>query len=527
MCEAAQAVSSGTNQATMMVVREPSSMGLDRFASASRRRLHHAPWLSAQLRLPPGNDLRSAFLRREPPLEHLAERSPAPAGDPLLGAVPEATRMPEAAGRREKAGGHDPRPKVSVAIVTYNHRAFIAQAVESVLRQETPFDTEVVIGEDCSTDGTREILEFYAHRDDRIRLLLHPHRLGPDQPHLGGKYNFLATYEACRGEYVAFLEGDDYWTDTAKLRKQVELLDAYPGYAFCCHPVTVEYDATRVRHWPTVAGTTERSSYTLEDILRLETKPEMPMVSMMIRSELLRDFPPWFRGVANGDYAVQVLLARHGDIAFLPDCMAVHRKHAAGRSRMYDEAPDLANRMLLKLHIAINEELGFRFRAILDPYIEHESQIAAVADLFDTIRDSPPSRVVTVALEELATSNGSSLTLEHGTTVVTSPMPWAYAASVAIPSADALVPDRHAAVLRVRARTSNASAGVGVLDAAGEHFIDRTCLEPSEAPSDVLLRIPNLADAARFIVQSWAAPESATVHIARIDLLVYGTDSRR
>ena len=343
-------------------------------------------------------------------------------------------------GPREIAGRHDVRPKVSVAIVTYNHGAFIAEAIDSVLRQETPFDLEVVIGEDCSTDGTREIVESYAGRDRRIRLLLHPHRLGPHEPYLEGKNNFLATYRACRGEYVAFLDGDDCWTDTAKLCKQVELLDAHRDFAFCYHPVAVEYLDGRVRHWPQVAGTSTKSVWTLEEVLRLETKPEMLMTSMMIRADLLPDFPPWFQEVVNGDYALQVLLARHGGIAFLPDCMAVHRKHGGGISRIYDEDPDHSNRMLLKLHVALNKELGFRFRDILGPYIEHESRLVAA---------------------------------------------------------------RH----RLRFR------------------VDWFTRSETRRRPDVMLRIPNLTEAAQLIVQSWGAPEPATVYIEGIDLLAYTNHS--
>jgi glycosyltransferase involved in cell wall biosynthesis len=466
------------------------------------------------------NELTGTFSSLERPLQGLGESSPAAASDVLLGT--EAGTI----GRSQVAGGHVLRPKVSVSIVTYNHRAFIGEAVESVLRQETPFDVEVVIGDDCSTDGTREILKSYADRDRRLRLLLHPHRLGPAEPYLGGKNNFLATYGACRGEYVAFLEGDDYWTDPAKLRKQVAFLDAHPEYAFCCHPVTIEYHDNRVRHWPTVAGVSSRSVWTLEDILRLETKPEMSMGSMMIRSALLRDFPPWFGGVANGDYAVQVLLARHGDIAFLPDCMGLHRKHAGGRSRIYDEDPDLSNRMLLKLHVALNEELGFRFRNILDPYIQRESHLAAVADLFDALRETPPSQVITLPLAEFASCNATSLAVGRGVRVVTNPVPWAYAASLSLSPGAASSREHQAALLRIRVRTSGADAGVGVVDAAGTAFIDRRSLEPSAESSEVLLRIPVLADAGQFIVQSWAAPRSATVEIETLDLLIYSLDSR-
>ena len=104
--------------------------------------------------------------------------------------------------------------KVSVCMITYNHERFIAQAVESALMQETDFDYEIVIGEDCSTDGTRQVLlDLHDRHPDRIRLLLR-------EKNIGASHNFVGTLEACRGEYVAFLDGDDYWTCPNKLQKQ-------------------------------------------------------------------------------------------------------------------------------------------------------------------------------------------------------------------------------------------------------------------------------------------------------------------
>src|SRR3981081_4277013 len=84
------------------------------------------------------------------------------------------------------------RPRVSIAMLTYNHRPFIEQAIESVLRQRTTFGWEVVIGDGYSIAGTRAILKSYEQRHpDRIRLLLHDRRLGPHENHLDGKNNVL------------------------------------------------------------------------------------------------------------------------------------------------------------------------------------------------------------------------------------------------------------------------------------------------------------------------------------------------
>src|SRR6478752_3440632 len=116
-------------------------------------------------------------------------------------------------------------PKVSVCIPTYNHEAYIAQAVESVLEQRTNFGVEVLIGEDCSTDRTRQIIcELAARHPDKIRLRL-------AEKNQGAGRNFADLFEHCRGEYVVILEGDDYWTSPNKLQIQVDTLDARPDWA--------------------------------------------------------------------------------------------------------------------------------------------------------------------------------------------------------------------------------------------------------------------------------------------------------
>ena len=110
-------------------------------------------------------------------------------------------------------GSSLPDVKVSVAMITYNHERFIAQAIESVLMQQTDFAVELVIGEDCSTDKTRAIVCAYGERyPERIRLLL-PER------NQGMIPNFVATMNACQGQYIALLEGDDYWTDRIQAAK--------------------------------------------------------------------------------------------------------------------------------------------------------------------------------------------------------------------------------------------------------------------------------------------------------------------
>ncbi|MCR5686508.1 MAG: glycosyltransferase [Lachnospiraceae bacterium] len=134
--------------------------------------------------------------------------------------------------------------KVSVIFITYNHRDYVEKALRSVLEQETDFPFEVVVGEDCSTDGTQEILkkiaaEYPVHEptgpsDRQVRLYLR-------EENTGGRptVNVYETTQRCTGEYLAYLEGDDFWTDRHKLQKQADILDGSPEYIAVTHSCAI------------------------------------------------------------------------------------------------------------------------------------------------------------------------------------------------------------------------------------------------------------------------------------------------
>lgn len=134
--------------------------------------------------------------------------------------------------------------RLSVIFITYNHEKYVEKALRSVLTQETDFDFEVVVGEDCSTDRTREILTAVAaeYPDKTVRLRFREENSG--RPTL----NVYETTKACQGEYLAYLEGDDYWSDPHKLQKQVDFLEAHPEYIACTHDhVMIDENDERIR----------------------------------------------------------------------------------------------------------------------------------------------------------------------------------------------------------------------------------------------------------------------------------------
>ncbi|MCX6271425.1 MAG: glycosyltransferase [Bacteroidetes bacterium] len=117
-------------------------------------------------------------------------------------------------------------PMVSVCMITYNHEPFIAQAIESIVTQKTAYSFELVIGEDCSKDNTRRICEEYQHKYPHIITLL------DSTSNLGMMKNGMRTVHACKGKYLTFCEGDDYWNDPYKIAKQIDFLELNPEYGF-------------------------------------------------------------------------------------------------------------------------------------------------------------------------------------------------------------------------------------------------------------------------------------------------------
>jgi glycosyltransferase involved in cell wall biosynthesis len=211
------------------------------------------------------------------------------------------------------------RPRVSVLLVTYNHEPYIAQCVESVLAQEFDGGWELVIGEDCSTDGTRRILEQLVRRDpQRVRLFSRERNLGLSA-------NLRAAWRECRGDHVAMLEGDDYWTDPRKLAKQAAALDAHPHWSMCFHRVQVINEDGRPPilepyedDFPVETG--------LSDMLR---RNFISNVSTMYRRGVLPEIPESLQRVVQQDWPLHALHALHGPIGYLPEVMGVWRHHGA------------------------------------------------------------------------------------------------------------------------------------------------------------------------------------------------------
>jgi glycosyltransferase involved in cell wall biosynthesis len=235
--------------------------------------------------------------------------------------------------------------KVSTLLITYNHERFVGQAIESVLMQKASFPWELVIAEDCSTDGTRDVIRRYRQKHpDRIRVLL-------NRKNIRARRTMVRACTVSRGQYMAILEGDDYWTSPHKLQRQADLLDEHGDYALSFHSVQMVWDDDS-RKPALFRPEPLKDVYMLKDLLKSNF---IASCSPMYRRSMFPGYPPWFFLMPVGDWPHHVLHAQHGRIGSIDEPMGVYRQHSGGVYSMRKETE--------KLRVAI--EVLRRFQCVL------------------------------------------------------------------------------------------------------------------------------------------------------------------
>jgi glycosyltransferase involved in cell wall biosynthesis len=208
-------------------------------------------------------------------------------------------------------------PRVSVYMLSFRHAPYLAQAIESVLAQQCDFDIELIIGEDCSPDGSLEIAVAWQRAHPRtIRVLTSGHNVGLTA-------NVARCEAAARGEYVAICEGDDYWTDPGKLARQVAMLDRHGDLSLVFHAaalVDAGSGATIALARP--AHRTRR--FTAEELV-LGDGAMVPTASILVRRSALASRADWATTSPVGDYPLVLSAALHGGVGYLDRCMAAYR----------------------------------------------------------------------------------------------------------------------------------------------------------------------------------------------------------
>ena len=253
----------------------------------------------------------------------------------------------------------DPAALVSVRLMAYNHRDYVAQCLDSILAQETDFDFNIVLAEDDSSDGTREIcLEYAKKHPDKIRLLLGDRR---NNIKVNGKptgiFNSTYTNYSIDSKYIAICEADDYWTDPKSLQKRADYLEQHDDHVMCFHDAIGIREGQSVKEGKNFLPWRESVSIEKEEMI----ERVIPTASVMYRHKLIEVFSVSMTEIMLGDMLLRGKLSVYGKGRYIHDIKpSVYRYHDGG---MYSALP-LAERMELTFqtrkylikHIADSEE---------------------------------------------------------------------------------------------------------------------------------------------------------------------------
>lgn len=255
-------------------------------------------------------------------------------------------------------------PVVSVAITAYNSAAWLGRAIDSVLMQKTSFPVEIVVGDDCSSDGTIEVARSYERKHPGVV------RVFARDANAGIQRNYYDTFENCRGKYIAWLDADDYWTDPDKLAMQIAAMESDASIMLCGHYIRVVTTdgVVKRRRSPSIAP----GRYGVEDLLRTCF---LPSLSAVFRNGIQRDLPAWYFDLAPvTEWPIWILATLRGSAVMLDRVMAdyTHTPGSAAASKgpmfrdtmeakFYDYIQSVLSPKLCRL---ARSEKGKRFESI-------------------------------------------------------------------------------------------------------------------------------------------------------------------
>lgn len=211
-------------------------------------------------------------------------------------------------------------PLVSICCITYNHEKYIADTLDGFLSQETNFPFEIIVHDDASTDNTATIIRAYEKKYPRIFKGLYQN---DNQFSKGKKVMFECVFPHVSGEYLAFCEGDDYWSSSTKLQEQVDFLSNHKEYAACFHGVKLVN--TSGKPIGEFLGPIGRGSkdYSMNYNIR---GGFIHLSSLVIRSKIINDgIPQWALDARHGDYALALIVSAYGKVYFIDKIMSSYR----------------------------------------------------------------------------------------------------------------------------------------------------------------------------------------------------------
>ena len=215
---------------------------------------------------------------------------------------------------------------VSICCITYNQASFIRQCIDGFLMQKTDFKYEIIIHDDCSTDGTTDIVREYVRKYPDIMVPI----IQTVNQYQNGNTHILSSfvYPKARGKYYAICEGDDCWVDPSKLQRQVDYMESHLDCTMTC---------SRAKWFSAQRNIYVAEQYCLKsdgllspvDIIN-RTGLYIPTCSIVFRPQILDDYPSYCYNCPVGDWPLQITAAMKGNVYYFNDAMCVYRVEADG-----------------------------------------------------------------------------------------------------------------------------------------------------------------------------------------------------
>ncbi|NBM57126.1 glycosyltransferase [Proteus sp. G2667] len=208
---------------------------------------------------------------------------------------------------------HDSSIMVSICCITYNQEKYIENAINSFLEQKTSFKFEIIIGNDCSTDNTKSILNNYQNKYPGIIRIIH------SKKNIGANANLLQLFQLAKGKYIALCEGDDYWCDRNKLEIQYSMMSNRNDISFSFHSAYINNtDQIKYRK--------NKEIFLVEDILNNIYDQFAPTASYMFLREIINVLPEWFYKAPIGDYYLEIYSTKLGKCLYIDKPMSVYQQ---------------------------------------------------------------------------------------------------------------------------------------------------------------------------------------------------------
>ena len=214
------------------------------------------------------------------------------------------------------------RPLVSVVTLAYNQAPYIARCIEGALMQKTDIPFEVVIGEDCSTDGTRDIVLDYARKYPELIKTI------TSDSNVGMAANAARTFQACQGNYLAVCEGDDYWIDPLKLQKQYDAAVKYDAVLVVHGTIFLHYDGSKLIGASVREAKEHAGFLSAEDVIF--GLKSFHTSSLFIRADLLPSMRALKWSTEGGDSTLKLRAVSQGKIYYLHEIMSIRQEGLSG-----------------------------------------------------------------------------------------------------------------------------------------------------------------------------------------------------